>query len=89
MARGRFVCHGVLIKTQTETQDIGDIVRRITVGYAQYHNIQNGRTGHLFQNRFRSEAIDSDAYFLEVLRYIHRWDYMLLSLLLRDISQIH
>ena len=62
----------ILIKTQTETQDIGDIVRRITVGYAQYHNIQNGRTGHLFQNRFRSEAIESDAYFLAVLRYIHQ-----------------
>lgn len=62
----------ILIKTQTETQDIGDVVRRITVGYAQYHNIQNGRTGHLFQNRFRSEAVDSDAYFLTVLRYIHQ-----------------
>lgn len=64
----------ILIKTEkeTETQDIGDIVRRITVGYAQYHNIQNGRTGHLFQNRFRSEVIESDAYFLEVLRYIHQ-----------------
>lgn len=62
----------ILIKTQTETQDIGDIVRRITVGYAQYHNMQNGRTGHLFQNRFRSEVIDSDEYFLAVLRYIHQ-----------------
>jgi len=63
----------ILIKTQTETQEeIGDVVRRITVGYAQYHNIQNGRTGHLFQNRFRSEAVDSDAYFITVLRYIHQ-----------------
>lgn len=62
----------ILIKTETETQDIGDVVRRITVGYAQYHNIQYGRTGHLFQNRFRSEAVDNDAYFLTVLRYIHQ-----------------
>ena len=67
----------ILIKTQTQTQtqtqtEIGDIVRRITVGYAQYHNIQNGRTGHLFQNRFRSEAIENDVYFLAVLRYIHQ-----------------
>lgn len=62
----------LLIKTPTETQDIGDIVRRITVGYAQYHNIKNGRTGHLFQNRFRSEAVENDRYFLTVLRYIHQ-----------------
>lgn len=62
----------ILIKTEIETRDIGDIVRRITVGYAQYHNVQNGRTGHLFQNRFRSEPIDSDTDFLAVLRYIHQ-----------------
>lgn len=62
----------LLIKTHTDTQNVGDIVRRITVGYAQYHNFQNGRTGHLFQNRFRSEIIESDAYFLEVIRYIHQ-----------------
>ncbi len=62
----------ILLKTQTEAQDIGDIVRRITVGYAQYHNVQNGRTGHLFQNRFRSEVVESDVYFLEVIRYIHQ-----------------
>lgn len=51
---------------------IGDIVKRIAVGYAQYHNIKNGRTGHLFQNRFKSEVVDSEAYFLTVLRYIHQ-----------------
>jgi len=57
---------------KTEKQEIGDIVRRITVGYAQYHNIRNGRTGHLFQNRFKSEVVDNDGYFLTVLRYIHQ-----------------
>lgn len=62
----------LLLKTQALTHNIGDILRRITIGYAQYHNIKNGRTGHLFQNRFKSEAVDSDAYFLTVLRYIHQ-----------------
>lgn len=60
----------MLIKTESE--EIGNIVRRITVGYAQYHNIKNGRTGHLFQNRFKSEPVNTDDYFLIVLRYIHQ-----------------
>lgn len=60
------------ILINTEGQDIGDVVRRVTVGYAQYHNIKNGRTGHLFQNRFRSEAVETTEYLLQVLRYIHQ-----------------
>ncbi|WP_416198655.1 MAG: Y1-Tnp domain-containing protein [Sporanaerobacter sp.] len=60
----------LLIKTGTE--DIGDTVKRIAVGYVQYFNIKYGRTGHLFQNRFRSEPVDDDLYFRTVLRYIHQ-----------------
>ncbi len=60
----------LLIKAEVEP--IGNIVSRIAVGYAQYHNIKNGRTGHLFQNRFRSEPVNTRKYFLTVLRYIHQ-----------------
>jgi putative transposase len=79
MDKSDFVVYGYCLMTnhvhlliKTETEEIGDIVRRIAVGYAQYHNLKNGRTGHLFQNRFRSETVDSDAYFLMALRYIHQ-----------------
>jgi REP element-mobilizing transposase RayT len=54
----------LLLKKQTVSLEIGGIVKRITAGYAQYHNVKNGRTEHLFQNRFKSEAVDSDTYFL-------------------------
>lgn len=57
---------------KTENEELGEIVKRITVGYAQHHNVENGRTGHLFQNRFRSEVVETDKYFLTVLRYIHQ-----------------
>lgn len=72
----------LLLKTE---EPIGDIIRRITVGYAQYHNIKNGRTGHLFQNRFKSEVVETDRYFLTVLRYIHQNP--LKALIVRDIGQ--
>jgi len=53
-------------------EEIGESIRRISVGYAQYHNTRHNRIGHLFQNRFRSEPINNDSYLLTVLRYIHQ-----------------
>ncbi len=53
-------------------EDIGDSIRRIAVGYAQYHNRAHGRTGHLFQNRYQSEPVNDDSYLLVVSRYIHQ-----------------
>ncbi|TCK92585.1 REP element-mobilizing transposase RayT [Natranaerovirga hydrolytica] len=55
-----------------ESEDIGTIIKRITVGYVGWHNNKYGRTGHLFQNRFNSEAVESELYLLTVLRYIHQ-----------------
>lgn len=60
----------LLIKEGKE--QIGDTIRRISVGYAQYHNRKHGRTGHLFQNRYHSEPVNDDNYLLIVLRYIHQ-----------------
>jgi len=53
-------------------EEVGDSIRRIAVGYAQYHNRTHGRTGHLFQNRYKSEPVNGDSYLLVVSRYIHQ-----------------
>ncbi len=60
----------LLIKEGNE--EIGDAIKRINVGYAQYYNMRYDRAGHLFQNRFRSEPVNDDRYLLTVLRYIHQ-----------------
>jgi len=60
----------ILIKSESE--DVGDVLRRIAVSYAMYHNYKYGRIGHLFQNRFKSEPVGNDRQFLSVLRYIHQ-----------------
>jgi REP element-mobilizing transposase RayT len=62
----------VHILIRSEGAAIGDIIKRITVGYVQYHNNKYARTGHLFQNRFKSEPVEDTRYFLTVLRYIHQ-----------------
>lgn len=55
-----------------EGEELGKSIKRLTVGYALWHNNKYGRTGHLFQNRYLSEVIDSESYFLTLLRYIHQ-----------------
>ena len=46
-------------------------MRRLLSGYAIYYNHRHRRHGHLFQNRFKSIICEEDAYFQELVRYIH------------------
>lgn len=39
--------------------------------YAHWFNKKSGRTGHLFQERFSSEPILSEAHLLSAVRYVH------------------
>lgn len=48
------------------------IFKRIGVRYVYWYNWKYKRTGHLFQDRFKSEPVDDDSYFLMVLRYIYQ-----------------
>lgn len=47
------------------------LMRRLLTGYALYFNLRHNRSGHLFQNRYKSIVCDEDAYLLELVRYIH------------------
>ena len=60
----------MLLHDSREQLDL--IMKKIAGSYAIYYNRKYGRSGHLFQDRFMSEAIDSDEYLLTVVRYIHR-----------------
>lgn len=58
----------LLIHVQSEPLEL--IVKRIGCRFVYWYNLKYERVGHLFQDRFRSEPVDDDAYFLTVLRYI-------------------
>ena len=45
--------------------------RRLGSKFVYWYNAKYERTGHLFQDRFKSEPVEDDSYFLTVLRYIH------------------
>ena len=47
------------------------LMKRIGVSYVYWYNWKYKRSGHLFQDRYKSEEIEDDSYLLEVIRYIH------------------
>ena len=59
----------LLINAKEEPVDM--IMRRLGSKYVYWYNSKYERIGHLFQNRFKSEPVETDTYFLTVLRYIH------------------
>jgi REP element-mobilizing transposase RayT len=46
-------------------------MRRLLTGYAVNFNHRHKRSGHLFQNRYKSIICEEDTYLLELIRYIH------------------
>ncbi len=60
----------LLLKEEREELEI--IMRRIGASYVYWYNWKYQRCGHLFQDRYKSEAVEDDKYFLAVLRYIYR-----------------
>jgi len=51
-------------------QRVSLMMKKMGVSYSQYFNKKYERCGHLFQDRFLSEAIENEAYLLSVFRYI-------------------
>jgi len=62
----------VHILLKTNNQQLETIMKRIGASYVYWYNLKYGRIGHLFQDRFKSEPVEDDAYFLTALRYIHQ-----------------
>ena len=56
---------------QAGPQGTAPLMRRLMTGYAGYFNRRYRRSGHLFQNRYKSILCDRDTYLLELVRYIH------------------
>ncbi|NNL74947.1 MAG: hypothetical protein HKO68_01280 [Desulfobacterales bacterium] len=50
---------------------LSGFMRRLLTGYAISYNRRHRRVGYLFQNRYKSIICEEDAYFTELVRYIH------------------
>ena len=51
-------------------ESIGNIFRHIGSAFVYWYNLKYERTGHLFQDRFKSEPVENETYLLTVFRYI-------------------
>lgn len=76
----------VHIVVKANISDLSKAIKSINIKYAMNFNQKRDRIGHVFQDRFNSEAIEDDKYLLQVIRYIHNnpvtakmvkspWDY--------------
>ncbi len=50
---------------------VATLMRRLLTGYAIGFNRRHRRSGHLFQNRYKSILCEQDVYLKELVRYIH------------------
>ena len=53
-------------------EDLSITMKRIGVSYVWYYNLKYNTTGHLFQDRFRTENVESNVSLFKVIRYIHQ-----------------
>ncbi|HQA49547.1 MAG TPA: transposase [Syntrophomonadaceae bacterium] len=59
----------LLIKENEEP--IGVVMKRLGTSYAYWYNSKYEHIGHVFQDRYKSECVEEDAYLMVVIRYIH------------------
>ena len=57
---------------QVGGEPLSRVMQRIASEYARAFQLSLHTTGHLFENRYFATLVDTDAYLLEVLRYVHQ-----------------
>jgi REP element-mobilizing transposase RayT len=77
VAAYEWICHTYCLMTnhfhllvETPQANISAGMQWLNGEHAKWFNWRYGLKGHLFQGRFWSEAVDDDAYFAEVVRYV-------------------
>lgn len=55
-----------------KNNNLAKIIQSLNIRYSNYFNKKYERMGHLFENRFKSQIIEEEAYLKNVVRYIHK-----------------
>jgi len=53
-------------------KNLSTTIQSLNISYSSYFNKKYERVGHLFENRFKSHAIEDETYLKNVVRYIHK-----------------
>lgn len=64
--------HVHLFLEEKESGDIKSIMHKLLTRYVMWYNRKYQRSGSLIGNRYKSEPIEDDTYYLTLMRYIHQ-----------------
>jgi REP element-mobilizing transposase RayT len=56
---------------ETPQGNLSKMMQAFQTSYTVYFNKRHGRTGHVFEQRYKAFLVDRDNYLLEVSRYVH------------------
>lgn len=62
--------HVHLLATPNDRHGLARMMQRMGTWYVRYFNERHGRTGTLWEGRYRSTLVDTERYFLACMRYI-------------------
>ncbi len=62
----------VHLLVQESEKPLSEFMKKLRASYSYRYNWKYDRVGPLFQDRYKSEPVDDDSYFLMVFRYIHQ-----------------
>jgi REP element-mobilizing transposase RayT len=62
----------VHLAAQVGDVPLGRLMQAVASSYARRKQLRIPTTGHLFERRYRAILVDNDAYWLTLVRYIHR-----------------
>lgn len=55
---------------KTGERPLAWLMGRLMTGHAVRYNLRHNRSGHLFQNRYKSIVVEEEPHFLELVRYV-------------------
>ena len=62
--------HVHIVLTPADVDSVSDFMKRVAQRYTRFVNKHQGRTGTLWEGRFKSSVIDSEQYLLRCHRYV-------------------
>ena len=62
--------HGHLL-IKSDLQIMSEALKWINIKFAQRYNYKYKQIGHVFQDRYKSEVINTEEHLIQVMRYIH------------------
>lgn len=59
------------VKDESKNEEVGQFIKKLSVGYSAYFNKKYNRTGTLFETSYKSVPVDSDEYLKYLFSYIN------------------